>query len=672
MAHLIRHTGRATGILTTAIAAVLLAASLASSTSLAQTTLWSEDFEGSWTTDWHVDAGTWEVGDATSGPASCQDGSACAATVLAGNYADGVNTRLIRHTQFVVPSGEKPRLRFWHWYSFSAADSAEVQISTDNGSTWESLSITYGGTSSAVWSRTRVGLDAYAGQSVILAFNFHSINSGGGSSDVSTGWYVDDVTVESGSENLNNPETFESDLNAWFVESGTWEVGSPTSGPSACNEGSSCAATVLAGNYHDSIHSRLISPPFIVPAAGVNPALRFWHWFSLSAADSAEVQITVDGGVSWTTISNLFSGTGSGAWSNYFVSLGAYAQESVRLAFNFRSINSGGGSADVSSGWYIDGVSIDGLNSAGAVLSVNPQSIAFESVLIGESDTTTVTVSNPGTEDLEVTSVALTGTDPLQFGADTRTFTLAPNESRDVEVSFTPTSGGAKSAALTLESNVGSVNIALSGTAPGSAVLSVNPLSIDFQAIFIGATATTQIDVTNTGSEELSVTSVVLGGTASSQFDAANATFTLAANESHGISVSFIPTEVGTFAATVTIESNAGTSEVTLAGQADSGVANEADDEAIAFAVATPYPNPAAAYTVLNFDLPNPAAVVVSVYDFLGREMQRVDAGRYSAGRNHRLSIDLDTQSSGSYVVRFTANSEVGIKTTTRMITVVK
>ncbi len=68
-----------------------------------------------------MDAGTWEVGVPTSGPDSAFNGQNCAATVLNGNYPAYADTRLIRHTSFVVPSAnQNPRLRFWQWYSFSS------------------------------------------------------------------------------------------------------------------------------------------------------------------------------------------------------------------------------------------------------------------------------------------------------------------------------------------------------------------------------------------------------------------------------------------------------------------------------------------------------------------------------------------------------------------------
>ena len=67
-------------------------------------TLWSEDFEGDWTANWHADFGTWEAGVPTSGPNAAYGGDYCAATVLAGNYSNNISSRFIRHSSFVVPS----------------------------------------------------------------------------------------------------------------------------------------------------------------------------------------------------------------------------------------------------------------------------------------------------------------------------------------------------------------------------------------------------------------------------------------------------------------------------------------------------------------------------------------------------------------------------------------
>src|SRR5204863_281019 len=122
----------------------------------------------------------------------------------------------------------------------------------------------------------------FAGRTVQVAFHFHSAYNTG------VGWYLDDVAVVTGTPVLNNPEGFESGLGDWFSESGTWEVGVPTSGPPTNSlgrrafSGTNCAATVLAGSYASYVDSRFISPAFAVPAANSSPRLRFWHWFSFA------------------------------------------------------------------------------------------------------------------------------------------------------------------------------------------------------------------------------------------------------------------------------------------------------------------------------------------------------------------------------------------------------
>lgn len=173
-------------------AGIMLFTSLA----IAQTdTLWSENWEDSWSSDWHITFGTWEVGDPTSGPGSAHSELNCAATILSGNYSNDVDsTRLIRHTSFVVPTAnENPRLRFWHWYSFTINDSdyGKVQIKVAGAQNWEDLSDGfYHDWSGGIWTRPFIDLSAYAGLSVQIAFYFHS--DGG---YVEAGWYIDDINI---------------------------------------------------------------------------------------------------------------------------------------------------------------------------------------------------------------------------------------------------------------------------------------------------------------------------------------------------------------------------------------------------------------------------------------------------------------------------------------------
>ena len=307
--------------------------------------LWSEDWEGNPSDDWYAENGTWEVGVPTSGPGSAYNSENCAATILDGNYPAGTSTRLIRIDPFTVPAaGQSPRLRFWHWYSFSTYSSGQVQIKVDGGS-WETISPNYTGTGGGIWTRPYIDLSPYASQSVQIAFLFSSGQYGG------TGWYIDDVAVITGVVVFNNPEDWESGLGYWYAENGTWEVGVPASGPGSAYSPENCAATVLGGNYLAGTSSRLISPPFVVADAGEGPNLRFQHWYSFSTYSSGRVQIKVDGG-SWETISPTYTGTSGGIWTNPYIDLSPYASQSVQIAFLFTSGQYGG------TGWYIDDVEI--------------------------------------------------------------------------------------------------------------------------------------------------------------------------------------------------------------------------------------------------------------------------------------------------------------------------
>jgi len=311
--------------------------------------VWTEDFEGEWSVNWHVETGTWEVGTPTSGPGSAFAGQKCAATVLAGNYPAYANTRLIRHTTLTIPGADQnPRLRFWHWYSIYSGDKAVVQIKVGTGE-WQTISDLYDHSSSGVWSYPSIDLKSYAGLTVQLAFYFTSNSDG----YTANGWYIDDLAIVTGPIVYNNPETWELGLGDWYADRGTWEVGTPTNGPGKAYNGTKCAATVLTGNYSASISSRLISPLLTIPAADQNPRLRFWHWYSIYSGDEAVVQIKIGTG-EWQTISDLYDHSSSGVWSYPAIDLKSFAGLTVQLAFYFTSNSDG----YTNPGWYIDDLAI--------------------------------------------------------------------------------------------------------------------------------------------------------------------------------------------------------------------------------------------------------------------------------------------------------------------------
>ena len=323
-----------------------------------QTVLWEEDFDrANAEDDWFADQGVWEIGTPTSGPGQAHSGEKLAATVLNGNYSDNLTSRLIRFPSFEVPnSNQNPRLRFWHWYSFSSSDSGSVQVKPEGGE-WETVSPIYTTTSSGIWTQPAIDLSAFSGMNVQLGFLFQSLNVSG-SVDVSSGWYIDDIEVVTGEQVFTNPEGFENAdfWEHWDADFSIWEFGEPTNGVTSAFSGNNVVGTILDGNYTDNRTSRLMSPSFIVPDAGENPRLRFWHVYSFSSSDSGTVQVKPEDG-EWETVSPIYTADSSGIWTQPAIDLSAFAGMNIQLGFLFQSLNVSG-SVDVSLGWYIDDVEI--------------------------------------------------------------------------------------------------------------------------------------------------------------------------------------------------------------------------------------------------------------------------------------------------------------------------
>ncbi|NIA30301.1 MAG: T9SS type A sorting domain-containing protein [Actinobacteria bacterium] len=158
----------------------------------------------------------------------------------------------------------------------------------------------------------------------------------------------------------------------WHVDGGTWEVGTPTSGPDSAYQGLNCAATVLTGNYSENVSTMLVRhTKFVVPPADQNPHLRFWHWFNISTDDKGFVEIKVDNN-DWTQIPVEYDHTSSNKWSYTSIDLAPYAGKSIQIAFHFISKAKsyyGGTYTHVGPGWYIDNVNV----ISGASIFNNPE-----------------------------------------------------------------------------------------------------------------------------------------------------------------------------------------------------------------------------------------------------------------------------------------------------------
>jgi hypothetical protein len=200
-------------------------------------------------------------------------------------------------------------------------------------------------------------------------------------------------------------------------------------------------------------------------------------------------------------------------------------------------------------------------------ISVTPPALAFGNVRVGNTSATkTVTISNTGTDVLNVSAIALGGANPGDFvlsGLPPLPAAIPANASATFLVAFAPTAAGARSGSAIVSSdapNTPTVTVPLTGTGI-QPTISVAPNAIAFGNLRVGKTSAPQtITFTNTGTDNLNVSAIALGGANAGDFALAglpNLPFTLAANGSASFQVTFTPTAVGARSGDVVITSDA-------------------------------------------------------------------------------------------------------------------
>ncbi len=228
-------------------------------------------------------------------------------------------------------------------------------------------------------------------------------------------------------------------------------------------------------------------------------------------------------------------------------------------------------------------------NAAVALASLNPNPVTFSAEPVGTPSTATaVTLTNGGGATLNVTGVTITGTNAGDFKETDNCTTpgtvgfTAPNNTCTINVVFTPTANGARTATLTIADSAfgGTQSITLNGTG-GSPMATLNPTTLTFASTTVGTAATTQpVTLTNGGNV---ATIIAAGGITITGANAGDFSETDNCVGAVGgiavttgtctITVTFKPAAAGASTATLNVASNvAGANTVGLSGTGASPV----------------------------------------------------------------------------------------------------
>lgn len=198
-------------------------------------------------------------------------------------------------------------------------------------------------------------------------------------------------------------------------------------------------------------------------------------------------------------------------------------------------------------------------------ISVAPSSAGFGSVTTGVTDTQTLVISNPGTANLVISGVTISGAG-FNYSGITVPLTIAPSAKSSLTVSFDPSTAGSASGSLVLTNNsaTSSLAIPLSGTGVAPVLqLSASPSSLSFGDVNTGSSATGTVTLSNTGNANVSISKDAITGTGFS-LTGLSLPVTIDPNQSTSFSVVFAPTSSGSVSGNVSITSSATNSPISI------------------------------------------------------------------------------------------------------------
>ncbi len=205
--------------------------------------------------------------------------------------------------------------------------------------------------------------------------------------------------------------------------------------------------------------------------------------------------------------------------------------------------------------------------SAGS-LSLSPSALSFGNVVIGKSQTQSVTVTNSGGSPVTVSQASASNAS-FSINGLTLPLNLSPGQSASFSVLFVPASAGNVSGSIAIAGSASlsaqtasqqtqtvSASLSISGDGISSGQLSATPSFIDFGDVTVGTKHTQTATFTNSESTSVTISQANVSG---SSFSISGLTLptVLAAGQAASFSVAFTPAASGTSTGGITFMSDA-------------------------------------------------------------------------------------------------------------------
>ncbi len=352
---------------------------------------------------------------------------------------------------------------------------------------------------------------------------------------------------------------------------------------SPASPGAKSASFTIQGSPGGNVNAAVTGTGLAPASVSINPSLQnFGSVVSGTQGGTQTFTVTNTGGVATGNLTNTLSGTDQGSFTIVSgncagVALNPNATCNVVVRFDPASVGSKAANLNVSgTPGGTASATLLGTGIAAGQITITPTSFTFANTTVGAtSSSQTFTVTNTGGAATGALTTALAGNDPGHFtlvaGSNgCQGVVLAANGSCTIAVTFTPTTGGAKSASLSVSGTPGgTVTAGLSGTGIPPAAFTISPTSTDFGSVGTGTqTAFRTFTITNTGGQPSGTMTVSLTGAQASQFNfVSGCTGTLAAGASCTVQVRFAPNINGNAAANLVVAAGPISAIATLFGQ---------------------------------------------------------------------------------------------------------
>ena len=213
--------------------------------------------------------------------------------------------------------------------------------------------------------------------------------------------------------------------------------------------------------------------------------------------------------------------------------------------------------------------------TAAGQLTVNPSTLNFGSVPVGNSVSQSVALNNNGSSNLTISQATVSGTGFSSSGLSLPV-TLAPGQRASLTTTFTAQAGGSTSGSLKLAYSVlrtrnhgrcststGAATVSLAGTGATSGQLSASASSLNFANVQVGGSVTLTDSLTNTGGASVTISQAAVTGGGFS-ISGLNAPLTLNPGSSVTFSAVFTPQAAGSASGGISVSSNASDATVTV------------------------------------------------------------------------------------------------------------